>query len=131
MGCPRDRPQPPAARARRSPNARGGRDAYGGYERVGSVLIVEDDVDLSSLLAGIVAEQGHEVRTASNGQVALERVSERMPDLILLDVMMPVMGGREFAAHFRRLHGHAARLIVMTAAESAAMRAREVGADGY
>lgn len=98
---------------------------------MGSVLIVEDDRDLSSLLASIIADRGHEVRTASNGQAALDRVSEGMPDLILLDVSMPIMDGREFAARFRDLYGHAARIVVMTAAESAARRAREVGADAW
>jgi DNA-binding response OmpR family regulator len=98
---------------------------------MGSVLIVEDDTDLSALLEGVVAGQGHEVRTAINGRAALDLVSERMPDLILLDVTMPVMDGRQFAAQFRRQHGHAARIVVMTAAESAAMRAREIGADAW
>ena len=60
----------------------------------GSVLIVEDDPDLSAILATVVAGRGHELRRASNGQVALALVSERMPDVILLDVTMPVVSGK-------------------------------------
>jgi CheY-like chemotaxis protein len=98
---------------------------------MGSILIVDDDADLPTLLAGIIADQGHEVRTAANGREALDRVSERMPDLILLDIKMPVMSGPEFAARFRNEYGHAAHIVVMTAAESAAMRAQEEGADAW
>jgi DNA-binding response OmpR family regulator len=94
-------------------------------------LVVDDDADLSTLLASIIADQGHDVRTAANGRDALDRISERMPDLILLDVMMPTMGGQEFAARFRDRYGDAARIVVMTAATSAAAIARDLGADAW
>ncbi len=96
-----------------------------------SVLVIEDDEDLSVMLRTLIAGDGHDVAVARDGQEGLDRVAEHMPDLILLDIKMPVMDGREFAARFRAQYGHAARVIVMTAADSAAKRAQEVGADGW
>lgn len=98
---------------------------------MGSVLVVEDDVDLAALLSTIVQGYGHRVRIAPNGVVALARVAEEMPDLILLDIKMPLMGGQEFAARFRDQYGRAAPLVVMTAADSAALRAQEIDAEDW
>ncbi|MDX2089376.1 MAG: response regulator [Kofleriaceae bacterium] len=98
---------------------------------MGLILVVEDDDDLSTMLASAIENRGHEVRVATNGREALDRVAERMPDLILLDIMMPVMSGAEFVARFREHYGRAALIVVMTAAESAELRAHEIGADGW
>jgi CheY-like chemotaxis protein len=98
---------------------------------VSDVLVVEDDGDLASLIELIVAEAGYGVRTASDGRAALERVAERMPALILLDMRMPIMNGWEFARAFRARHGRAAPVVVVTAAEDARTRAEEIGADGW
>jgi CheY-like chemotaxis protein len=98
---------------------------------MGSILVVDDDSDILGVLVAVITAQGHEIRTAANGHEALEQVAARMPDLVLLDIKMPVMDGDTFAAHFRAKFGHAARIVVMTAAESAALRAREAGADDW
>jgi DNA-binding response OmpR family regulator len=95
------------------------------------VLVVEDDVDLAALLEMILVDAGYEVRTAADGAQALERVGERMPDLVLLDMRMPVMNGWEFAREFRARHGRAAPIVVVTAAENARLRAEEIGAEGW
>jgi CheY-like chemotaxis protein len=95
------------------------------------VLVVEDDVDLASLLQMIVGEAGYDVRTAPDGAQALERVAERMPALVLLDMRMPVMNGWEFARAFRARYGRAAPVVVVTAAEDARARAEEIEADGW
>jgi CheY-like chemotaxis protein len=95
------------------------------------VLVVEDDLDLASLMEMIVGEAGYPVRSAGDGAEALERVAERMPGLILLDMRMPVMNGWEFAQAFRSRHGRAAPIVVVTAAENAHGRALEIEADGY
>jgi DNA-binding response OmpR family regulator len=97
----------------------------------GSVLVVEDDVDLSSLLEMILRDAGYAVRTAGDGEQALARVGEQMPGLILLDMRMPVMNGWEFAREFRERHGRAAPIVVVTAAENARLRAEEIGADAW
>jgi len=96
-----------------------------------TVLVVEDDPDLSALLAVILAEAGYPVMTAGDGVEALERVAERLPGLVLLDMRMPRMNGWEFAREFRARHGHAAPIVVVTAAENARLRAQEIEAEGW
>ncbi|HET6436700.1 MAG TPA: response regulator [Anaeromyxobacter sp.] len=95
------------------------------------VLVVEDDLDLLGLVEMVLLDAGHAVRTASDGQRALERVAEEMPGLILLDMRMPVMNGWEFAREFRNRHGRACPIVVVTAAENAQLRAAEIEADGW
>lgn len=61
-----------------------------------TILIVEDDPDLQSVYDLILSMQGYHVMTAVNGIKALEAVAKRPPDVILLDVMMPQMDGKDF-----------------------------------
>ena len=96
-----------------------------------SILVVEDDPDLLALVEMILADAGYRVRTAREGRAALARVSEEMPALVLLDMRMPGMNGWEFAREFRARHGHAAPIVVVTAAENARGGAEEIGADGW
>ncbi len=95
------------------------------------VLVVEDDPDLSALLAVILSEAGYPVMTAGDGLEALERVAERLPGLVLLDMRMPRMNGWEFAREFRARYGRAVPIVVVTAAENARLRAEEIEADGW
>jgi CheY-like chemotaxis protein len=94
------------------------------------VLVVEDDPDLALLEAEVLAERGHKVEIACNGRDALAAIERAAPDLILLDMKMPVMNGREFAEEYRRQEGKAA-IVVVTASEDAARRAEEIGATGF
>jgi CheY-like chemotaxis protein len=64
------------------------------------VLIVEDDKDLNAAYKIILEKEGHTVETAFNGQEALEKLKSFEPQLILLDLLMPVMGGLEFLKNF-------------------------------
>ena len=96
-----------------------------------SVLVVEDDADLVSLLELVLTDAGYRVRTAPEGAAALARVAEEMPGLILLDMRMPGMNGWEFAREFRARHGRACPIVVVTAAENARARAAEVEAEGW
>lgn len=66
------------------------------------VLVVDDDPEILALLMDAVETAGYEVDHAVNGQDALERVSERVPDLILTDIMMPVMDGWQFVERCRQ-----------------------------
>ena len=58
-----------------------------------NVLIVEDDSDIRNLLGDQLQDKGCHVWRASNGENALRRLSDEIPDLIFVDLMMPVMGG--------------------------------------
>ncbi|HXI11929.1 MAG TPA: response regulator [Thermoanaerobaculia bacterium] len=57
------------------------------------VLVVEDDSDLRRLYAIGLNQRGFQVRLAANGAEAIDRVDRERPDLILLDMMMPLMSG--------------------------------------
>ncbi len=94
------------------------------------VLVVDDDPDMQEVMALTLELGGYQVSRASNGREALELVEAEMPDLILLDMRMPVMDGWAFAAELRRRQGPRAPIVVCTAAEDARRRAREVDAVG-
>jgi CheY-like chemotaxis protein len=58
-----------------------------------TVLVVDDDRDIRDALTQILTEEGFEVTEAGNGQQALAEIARKTPDLVLLDLMMPVMNG--------------------------------------
>ena len=58
-----------------------------------NVLVVEDEEDIRNLLIDQLQDKGCEVRKTDNGAVALRRVSEYKPDIIFVDIQMPVMDG--------------------------------------
>ena len=66
------------------------------------ILVVEDDEAIRGLVSEVLRDDGYDVSEASNGIEALEAVSARRPDLIVLDLMMPVMDGWTFVEECRR-----------------------------
>ena len=96
----------------------------------GGILIVDDDADLRDFLQLMLTSMGFEVTSAANGQEALDLMERQNPDLILLDMKMPVMNGWEFC---RALESRDARppIVVLTAAPDPAARAAEAHADGW
>jgi len=60
------------------------------------VLVVEDQPDLRSLLSELLEAEGYSVRAAEHGAAALALIEQEAPDVVLLDLMMPVMDGRGF-----------------------------------
>jgi CheY-like chemotaxis protein len=83
-----------------------------------SILLVEDDRDSREALAFVLEDAGHTVASAGNGREALDLLDEEeKPDLILLDLMMPVMNGWEFLGERKRRPGLASiPVMVLTAA---------------
>src|SRR5229473_2983877 len=67
------------------------------------VLVVDDEPDLRQLTADLLISHGFDVVIAQHGREALERLGEHRPDLVLLDLNMPVMDGWEFRVEQRRL----------------------------
>jgi len=70
------------------------------------ILIVEDDTDLNTAYKIILDNAGYDVVCAFNGEEALAKLKEFEPDLILLDLLMPVMGGLEFLQHYELQQKH-------------------------
>jgi CheY-like chemotaxis protein len=96
----------------------------------GGILVVDDDPDLREFLQLTLRSMGFEVTSAANGQEALADIEGHDPDLILLDMKMPVMNGWEFC---RALEDRDSRtpIVVLTAAPDPAGRAAEVHAEGW
>ena len=80
------------------------------------MLIVEDDDDLRSLIAGALEDSGYVAVGAADGAAALAACEDRDPDVILLDLGLPRLGGQAFADAYRRGLGRA-KIIVMSGAE--------------
>jgi CheY-like chemotaxis protein len=86
------------------------------YRRDLPVLIVDDDEVLRQLLRRLLEPEGYKVVEAENGRVALDRLREVSPSVILLDLMMPEMDGFEFVTEFRRHEAwRAIPIVVITA----------------
>jgi DNA-binding response OmpR family regulator len=69
------------------------------------VLIVEDDLSISNLYKAKLSKSGFTVYTAYNGKEGLEETTKHHPDIILLDVMMPIMDGFEMLKKLRGTKG--------------------------
>ena len=98
------------------------------------MLIVEDEVDLRQLYAQELAMSGFEVRQAGNGADAIESVSERQPDVVLMDLSLPVVDGweatRRLKADDRTAH---IPVVALTAHDGAGelQRATSAGCDWF
>lgn len=66
------------------------------------ILITEDNADLQGIYEAKLLAEGYSVATAGDGKAAFDRIRERMPDLILLDIIMPRMDGMEFLKKARK-----------------------------
>ncbi|MCX6009800.1 MAG: response regulator [Chloroflexi bacterium] len=66
------------------------------------ILLVDDDVDLVTVMRGALESKAYEVIVAYNGQEGLEKARKEKPDLVVLDILMPVADGFIFADQFRK-----------------------------
>lgn len=89
------------------------------------VLIAEDDAAIRDVVAEALSDEGYAVTAVANGQEALDRCHAVAPDVVLLDLMMPVMDGFQFLKHGQG--GCPAPVIVM----SAGFRFRELPAETH
>jgi two-component system, chemotaxis family, chemotaxis protein CheY len=92
------------------------------------ILIVDDDESIRQIVGLCLSDEGYEVFEASNGQTALDRLEETRPDLILLDLRMPVMDGWEFARLYRMRPGPHAAIIAFVAALNAEQESADLNA---
>jgi DNA-binding response OmpR family regulator len=97
-----------------------------------NILIVEDDPDILSSLAEVIREEGFDVETAANGYQALARLESRVPDLIFLDLMMPLMDGWKFLETARqRFPSAQPPVVLLSAVHNLTDEARRLGVTAY
>ncbi|HKQ71254.1 MAG TPA: response regulator [Polyangiaceae bacterium] len=98
-------------------------------EHLPSILLVDDDRDVSEALSTVLIDEGYDVATAYNGHEALAYLKSHtpLPRLILLDVMMPVMDGYEFRIEQRRDPALADIPVLVLTAGSMGERIAELG----
>ena len=99
-----------------------------------SVLLVDDYDKIREMLRLHLELAGHEVDEAENGALALEAIEAAVPDVVILDVMMPVMDGVETCRRIRNSGRYAALYVIMLTAKSETsdkVNGLDVGADAY
>lgn len=96
------------------------------------ILIVDDERAIRNSVGAMLKAEGFAVRTARSGEEALEKFSERRPDLVLLDVMMPRKNGIQTCEEMRRIDS-LVPVIFLSAVpdDTTKVRAFGAGADGY
>jgi DNA-binding response OmpR family regulator len=100
----------------------------------GSVLVVDDEPNIALSLEYLMKEQGFEVRVARDGEEALEALRERLPDVMLLDVMLPKRDGYEVCQTVRATPEWSKLRIIMLTAKGRAIEQEKglaLGADDY
>lgn len=105
-------------------------------EKKQRILVVEDEEDILALIQFNLTRQQYEVETAVCGEEALEKINHQLPDLIVLDLMLPGIDGLEICRRLRRspTSATAAVPIIMVTAcgeEQDVLRGLEMGADDY
>jgi CheY-like chemotaxis protein len=84
-----------------------------------SILIVDDEFGLAEMLRDVLRDEGYDVWLAINGRLALDLLGEHSIDLVITDIMMPVMDGAELATAIRQGHKHRATpVVIMTSLPS-------------
>src|SRR6266550_5177737 len=97
-----------------------------------SVLIAEDDPGISRMMKLVLEEEGFVVTIARDGAEALALVGSLNPDVLLLDLRLPVLNGEEVASSIRSLPADARPKVLLTSASSRLKEISEqIGADGF
>lgn len=99
-----------------------------------SILIADDDPNILLALRYLMQREGHDVRTANDGQEALDAMAQAAPDLVLLDVMMPRASGYDVCRTLRASSAYDSVRVVMLTAKGREADQRAglaLGADAY
>lgn len=97
-----------------------------------SILVVDDDLGILEVVRIILEEKGYLVETASNFAEIKSKIALRLPDLVILDIWVSGLNGREVAAYFKKTEGTKnIPIIVMSALSESGQISKEVGANDY
>jgi DNA-binding response OmpR family regulator len=96
------------------------------------ILVVDDEIHIVRLLQKFLASKAYEVYTATNGLEAIRKVKDVMPHIVLLDIIMPGMGGIDTLKEITKINPRIV-VIMVTAVidEELAKRTIQLGADDY
>ena len=95
------------------------------------ILVVDDEVRILNFLKSKLKASGYEISTACNGREALEQVQTKEPDLIVLDVVMPTMGGFEMLKELRTFSKVPVIILSAKGADIDKIKGLGLGADDY
>ena len=96
-----------------------------------TILVVDDEQDVRDLVVMTLESEGFAVVEASNGMEAFERLDKDRPDLVVLDVTMPVINGLEVLQHIRQQGSTPVILVTALGSEDNRVRGLRLGADDY
>ncbi|MCK9358132.1 MAG: response regulator transcription factor, partial [Dehalococcoidia bacterium] len=94
-------------------------------------LVVDDEQRIAEAVAMNLELEGFQVLTASSGEEALEKVTEELPDIVILDVMMPDVDGFETLRRIREVSTTPVIMLTVRGDESDRVRGLDLGADDY
>lgn len=95
------------------------------------ILVVEDDASLSEWISDYLIDHGYEVSVANRGDTAIELIEADMPDLVLLDIMLPEKDGFEVCRTVREFYPSPILMMTACCEESDEILGLELGADDY
>ncbi len=96
------------------------------------ILVVDDVKDIVNVLSGILKEEGYNVLTAHNGQVAVEIVESQLPEAVIMDIRMPVMNGIEAMKKMKSINPLLPVILITAYGEiDSAVKAVKLGAYDY
>jgi two-component system, OmpR family, KDP operon response regulator KdpE len=96
-----------------------------------TILVVDDEPQIRRVLRTTLSAQGHTIVEARDGQEALSKLRSERPDLVILDMNMPVMDGLEACRQIRAVSTVPVLMLTIRSAESDKVRALDAGADDY
>ena len=102
-----------------------------GARLVPLVLVVDDERGIRETLQGLLEDEGLLVLTAADGAEAVECVAQSWPDVLLLDLGLPILNGEEVVVELRARFGQTPPFVIITAAGNAAERSHRLGAAAY
>lgn len=95
------------------------------------IIVIEDDVMMSNMLAMYLVEEGYEVKEAATGTAGIELINQYKPDLVLLDLILPDMDGLVVCEHIRQLSTVPIMILSTKSEVSERVQALRAGADDY
>ena len=96
-----------------------------------TVLVIDDEPRIATMIRLNFEVEGYEVLTARNGPEGLRKLTQHLPDVVVLDVMMPEMDGYEVLREIRRTSTVPVVMLTVRADEADKVHGLELGADDY